>query len=534
MVSSLLSKSHSGLPAFVDPPQVAPNPNPAVPLAAVVRFQADRPVETRLEVSDGAHRWVLTYDETHHPAEGLAVVGLRPGRRHRLHVSIRDAAGRVAHAAQELAFDVPPVPGGHGEFPPLRVTAGDPAAMEPGITLLNVRRRVAGDMRASAAYGLLLALDAQGEVVWSYRAPARISDLEPLRNGNLLYLTTDFRAVEIDLLGNVVASWYAARRPQGPAAGAAVDTLTFHHEIEELPWGNLVVAGSERRVLDDYWSSETDAAAPRGPARVMGDEIVEFQRDGTVVWRWNAFDHLDPYRIGYDTFFPYWQNRGFPETCDWTHGNGLFYDASDDALIVSLRMQDAVIKVDRASGEIRWIAGEATDWPPALQGRLLRLEKGRWFYHQHAPSLTPQGTLLVFDNGNFLSRPFTPATPLAETYSRAAEYALDPGRGTAREVWASDAPGPESVITYAMGDADWLPRTGNVLVSYGLCVPRVPGLTWENALRYPCWTRAREVTHSDPPQVVWEVVLRDEEHEPPVGWNVFGSKRLSRLGALQF
>ena len=41
-----------------------------------------------------------------------------------------------------------------------------------------------------------------------YQSDARISDVEPLRSGNILYLTTDFRAIEIDLLGNQVGKWY--------------------------------------------------------------------------------------------------------------------------------------------------------------------------------------------------------------------------------------------------------------------------------------------------------------------------------------
>lgn len=527
-------------PAFTAPPTVSPNPNPAVPLAALVRFSANKPVQTTIEVSDGEREYEIAYDESHNPEEGLAVLGMRPNRRHQLRVSIRDAAGNVSRAPEALEFATPPLPSGRGEFPPLRVTVSKPDQMEPGITLISARRRTPGKPVSLTReqgefmqnYTILLAIDAQGEVVWYYRADSRISDVKRLRNGNFLCLTQDYRALEIDLLGNVIASWYASRRPQGPAEDAIpVDAQTFHHFIDELPSGNLLVFTAKSREIQDYWTSEIDPNAPRQTTRVMGDEIIEFRRDGTIVWRWNAFDWLDPYRIGYDTLGAYWHVRGFPGHVDWTHGNGLCLDERDDSLIISLRFQDAILKVDRVTGEIRWILGDPSGWPPSLKGRLLRpVGKMRWPYHQHAPSLIPAGTLLLFDNGNFRARPFAPTVPPAQVYSRAVEYAIDPEEMTVREVWESDALGPDAALAWAMGDADWLPKTGNVLVAYGLCPPQeeIDQVTWDNALQFPSWTRVREVTHTSPPEVAWEVVLKDDSEQDPLGWTVFGADRLPR------
>jgi hypothetical protein len=96
---------------------------------------------------------------------------------------------------------------------------------------------------------------------------------------------------------------------------------------------------------------------------------------------------------------------------------------------------------------------------------------------------------------------------------------------------ASPAPGPGAVVTYAMGDADWLPQTGNVLVAYGLCPPQeqIERVNWDNVLEFPSWTRVREVTHTHPPQVVWEVTIKDNDREEPLGWTVFGADRLPSL-----
>ena len=527
-------------PAFTMLPAVEQNANPRVPLAAVVRFAADRPVWTTVEVSDGDRQWQVSFDRSRNPQDGLPILGLRPNRRHEFRVAIGDWDGDTVRAPGVLEYTTPPLPEERGEFPPLRVTVSRPEEMEPGVTLISARRRFPGKPKTLSReqrafmqnYTILLALDAEGEVIWYYRADARISDVKRMWNGNLLYMTTDYRAVEIDMLGNTIASWYADKRPLGPVEGSVpVDAQTFHHFIEELPSGNLLVFTAKAQEVEAFYTSESDPHAPRQTAMVMGDEIIEFQRDGTIVWRWNAFDWLDPYRIGYEALGTYWHVRGFPGHHDWTHGNGLYLDERDDSLIVSLRFQDALLKVDHKSGEIRWILGEPGDWPEHLRGRVLQpVGETRLPYHQHAPSITPSGTLLVFDNGTFGARPFDPPVSPAETYSRAVEYAIDEQAMTVRQVWESDRPGPTAAVAFAMGDAHRLPQTGNTLVAYGLCPPQeqIDQVTWDNALTFPSWTRVREVRHSDSAEVVWEVVLKDESDDP-LGWTVFGADRLPSL-----
>ena len=523
-------------PEFVEGPAVEPNPNPRAPLAAVLGFETNVPVSTEVAITDGVNAWTLEYGTGEDPADGLALVGMRPGRTHRIEVTVRDGAGREGSAGP-FEFETPPLPEVGTEFPPVETRVSEPALMEPGVTLFNPRRRRVGVSQEiadyNASFGMLMALDAVGDVVWYYRTDSRISDFEKLDNGNLAFLTADNRLLEIDWLGNTVRSWYAARRPQGPAEGVPVDAQTFHHEIDELPNGNIVVLGTEWKEIDGYYTSETDPDAPRKRQKVMGDVIHEFERDtGRIVWEWRAFDHMDPFRIGYETISPYWIRRGFPDTVDWSHANNLLYDASDDSLIVNFRYQAAAVKIDRATREIIWIFGEPSGWG-ALSDKVLQADGDvRWPYHQHSPSPTPQGTLLLFDNGNYQARPFDPPLPIEETWSRAVEYAIDEDRRTVREVWQSEAFGPDRVIAVAMGDADWLPETGNVLVAYGALVdPDSLGkIDWppSSRLQFNQWTRLREYRRTDPPEVVYEVVL--ETGKPDLGWTLFGAERIDRLG----
>ncbi|MGH9577317.1 MAG: aryl-sulfate sulfotransferase, partial [Terriglobales bacterium] len=215
-------------PAFTAAPSVQRNPNARVPLAAVLSFSADRKVATSVEISDGSRIWEILFDDSRDPLGGLPLLGLRPNRQHRIHVSIRDAAGRTTRAPGVIEYTTPPLPAGVYDFPPITVVKSEPARMEPGFTLLSVRRYVPGKIQAqtqaqrrfSEQWGMIVALDAEGEVVWYYQEDARIAGIDRLKNGNLFYLLTDSRSVEIDPLGNKVSEIYAAKRPQGPVKGA--------------------------------------------------------------------------------------------------------------------------------------------------------------------------------------------------------------------------------------------------------------------------------------------------------------------------
>jgi len=168
-----------------------------------------------------------------------------------------------------------------------------------------------------------------------------------------------------------------------------------------------------------------------------------------------------------------------------------------------------------------------------LSDKVLKAEgEIRWPYHQHSPNPTPNGTLLIFDNGNYQARPFRKPVPVPETYSRAVEYAIDEENRTVRELWQSEQNDEDRVISIAMGDVDWLPETENILVAYGaLLTPEsIDKTTWEARSRqgFSQWTRLREYVRSDPPEVVYEIEIKSDD--PDLGWTLFGAERIDRVG----
>ena len=295
----------------------------------------------------------------------------------------------------------------------------------------------------------------------------------------------------------------------------------MHHGFEELPNGNFLIVSGELREIDNYYTSETDRNAPRKRQKVMGDQVLEFDRSGRVVWRWSAFDHLDPFRLGFLTINQYWVVRGFPDTLDWTHGNGVFHDERDDSILFNSRQQSSVVKIERPSGRVAWIFGEPGGWPDKFKPLLFQRDGvTEWPWHHHAPSLTPRGTLMVFNNGLYKTRPFDQPADESGAVSGALEYSFDAKARTAKLVWSSDAKGPEAINTFAMGDAALLPKTGNVMVVYG------GGVRLDN--RLPS-SSVREFKHTTPPQVVYDVVFADSSPKPAIAWIAFGGDRIAKL-----
>jgi outer membrane protein assembly factor BamB len=145
-----------------------------------------------------------------------------------------------------------------------------------------------------------------GEIVWEYRLPENLRqftnpgfDIEPLPNGNVLFVLPRKGTFEIDRKGNVVWSYL---------------TEQISHDADRLSNGNtLVVFGAMDRMNDA--------------------QVKEISPKGDLVWAWYARDHFNrsPY-IGIS-------DEG------WTHTNAASRLANGNTLI-SLRNFHVVIEID--------------------------------------------------------------------------------------------------------------------------------------------------------------------------------------------
>ncbi|MGB2663807.1 MAG: aryl-sulfate sulfotransferase [Candidatus Acidiferrum sp.] len=281
--------------------------------------------------------------------------------------------------------------------------------------------------------------DLAGNVLWSYNpGPVLPGSSGPgpiklLPNGDFLInyseLTSNGMVLnsvlqEVDLTGKVAWQMTAAQLNQALAsascAGCNIAIVATHHDFVALPNGHLILLASTTQDI--------------GGTTVTGDVIIDLDQNHNPVWLWNEFDHLDTNRRPY--LFP-----------DWTHTNAILYSPDDGNLVISIRHQNWLIKIDYANGtgtgNILWHLGYQGDF--TLVGGT---DPTDWFYAQHGPSFTTTNTsgqfgLAVFDNGDdrfFPSGQVLCTGPSASCYSTVPLLNIDETAMTATLTFHMNAP----------------------------------------------------------------------------------------------
>ncbi len=97
---------------------------------------------------------------------------------------------------------------------------------------------------------------------------------------------------------------------------------------------------------------------------------------------------------------------------------------------------------------------------------------------------------------------------------------------TVRQVWRYGGPGGEIFFSPFICEADPLPETGNVLVTDGGRVRDKEGGVSGDVFGGHHWARIVEVTRTDPPEKVFELVIDNPDKDNSIGWVVYRSERL--------
>ncbi|MFP3907056.1 MAG: aryl-sulfate sulfotransferase [Acidimicrobiales bacterium] len=457
----------------------------------------------------------------------IPLVGLRPEHDYSVTVEVTDGSGDMtsfelgSQATGSLPDSVPPV-------------EVERAEGVEGYTLFDLARGGDGD----GDNGFLVVLDPGGEIVWWHSQPQSIQDARQLADGDLVYIhhETGVRQLSFDRYGSLVREWVGTTGAEvvpeddrgNPVTGddpIRVDTDQMHHEVRELPDGNLLTLSREVRTVE-YPENICDDDDFDGTYEVGGDVVVEFEPDtGAIVREFSLFDVLDPVdnldRTMAGEFCGPYLDPVYPDrdVRDWTHANAVVLDEANNRLLVSVRHTDEIIALryeddaEGEAGELLWSLGEGRDFE--------LVDGGEWFLHPHAPEVLPDGSILLYDNAN--RRPGTSIEdgPLPE--SRAVRYELDEEAGTAEQVWEFGSPADEGPL-YApyVGDAD---RTdaGTVLITHGgLLDPPAHG-PGDDVLQH---SRILEVDPDDD-SVLLDVTIRDPDDE--TGWRAYRAERLDDL-----
>ncbi len=364
-------------------------------------------------------------------------------------------------------------------IPTMKVTTANGSAPAPGVELMSLTIGNANQL-------LALATDPSGNVIWYYDYDPALGIPQPIKllpNGHMLmvlYLqgAPGGTVREIDLAGNVVNQFdYNALSQKLHNAGYNLQVFSIDHDFVLLPNGHLLLILSDTRTF-------TDLPGYPGQTVVTGNAIVDLDSNYNPVWVWDAFDHLDVNR----------HPMSFP---DWTHANALVYSQDDGNLLISLRHQSWVLKIDyqngNGPGDILWKLGYQGDF--TLDSNL----DSDWFFAQHdanivSPNSAGAFQLAMFDNGD--TRPVDASGTVCASlvppscYSTAATFTVNESARTASRFWSFTTP-----YSWWGGATRVLPNS-NVFVDE--TAPADLNLTGARVL---------ELTQTPNPAIVWQLEI---------------------------
>ncbi|MFB9974867.1 hypothetical protein FPQ10_11720 [Allobacillus sp. SKP2-8] len=127
-------------------------------------------------------------------------------------------------------------------------------------------------------------------------------------------------------------------------------------------------------------------------ARVVSPYLQEI-KDNEVIWEWKGTEFEELYELSVE-HNDYSNEHSFYS--DYGHFNAVSVDPGDENLLVSMRNLDSIFKLDRKSGEIIWMLGG--------KGDDFSLTEEMEFRRQHKVTKTEDGSIMLFNNGNYLPK----------------------------------------------------------------------------------------------------------------------------------
>lgn len=190
---------------------------------------------------------------------------------------------------------------------------------------------------------ILLELDWDSNEIWRWEHATFHHDMARLPNGNTLVIIWESMPEEL------------AKKIKGGLSPEEVETITGNKEFMSFALQGVGVGGRPRL---------------KG---MLTDALLEINPAGESVHIWHAHEHFDP---DVDTLCPI----DFP--FEWTHINSVEMTPDGNVLICSQKL-DKIMKISWPEGTVLWKWGG------------LGLVS-----HPHDVTFTPDGTVLIFDNGS--------------------------------------------------------------------------------------------------------------------------------------
>lgn len=243
-----------------------------------------------------------------------------------------------------------------------------------------------------AGRSLPIGIDYAGDVRWYLTknfswAPTLLS------NGNLLLGTDRLMSDPYHVTGLYELSYLGKIYKEYKIPGG------YHHDVVEMPNGNLLVLTNEFE-------------------GTVEDIVVEIDSEtGNTLRTWDLKQHL-------------WETQGMAQmwtAYDWFHNNSIDYDEATDSMILSGRHQDVVVSINLSYNRLNYIIGDPTNYASHIVDNFFLTPIGEnfeWQYAQHSAIYTPEGIFLL-DNGNNKSKLSEHYVDADDSYTRGVMYVVD-------------------------------------------------------------------------------------------------------------
>ena len=431
----------SDLDVGIENESVTVNPTGVAPLTALIELVTDTEVRISIRIAgkNGPESDIVhDFDEVTSNHE-IPVLGLYPDYENMVELTFFSGTGRSL-GTKSFTITTGPL---LADLPAIEINTANHSQMIPGLTFVSYFGHRQG---GSATPQRPFMFDSYGEIRWylDYGADqnSELSGLfyddgmERLQNGNLYFGNGNTGSIyEINMLGEILNSW--------PMPGYG-----FHHEVTEKPNGNFLVTVNKLGIS------------------TVEDHIIEIDRNTKqIINVWDLRESLDKDRTAWPTAFA-------DISVDWFHANALYYDETDNTIVVSGRTQGTVKLTE--NNEVVWILAPHKEWETSGNGidlnqyLLQPLDAAsqpisdsdvlignsshrdfEWAWYQHAPLRMPNGNVMLFDNGD--NRNYGSASP----YSRAVEYEIDEVNMTIKQVWTYGKDRGEETFSRIVSDVDY-------------------------------------------------------------------------------
>ena len=411
------------------------------------------PAGSYMRVAFGANAGSQTYTNwaSCHPplTMNFYVSGMRASTTYGMTYQV-STNNKITDGPTSVAFTAGPIPS-TVTLPTFNVVM--PAAPNEGDLILH-------SITANGGGGSFVpvATDLNGNVTWYYGSGDEPLLTRPVSGGYLLTLQNGVAwnpafnltqyVREIDLAGNVrretntgiISQQLLAmgvtdatpcnQIPKPPQVGNAC-LNHFHHEAVRLPNGYTAVLAR----LEKLFPPGTQGSTTGKPVDVIGDMAIVLDTNWQVVWYFDEYQQLDINRAAPLNETCTNGAKGGPGWCrmilalanvanDWTHTNAIYYITASGDLLISMRDQDWLLKVNYSNGNgdgsVIWRMGPVDG---DFTFNNIYQEPYPWFSHQHDAEYQSNGYLTLFDNGN--TRVAPPPLGLGAGYSRGMALMVD-------------------------------------------------------------------------------------------------------------